>query len=242
MRINDAVITASFVALIVSFWHRNDIPGNVVLRPEIVDEPRQSPTREASFVARYDGIDYRVEPEFDYELIGMVVSFRRHDGNSRMHRQAGDHLNMLDVCVVWGENATHPALHKLDFWNGIFTCNVQTSDRAAWERFDMYALSNNHLISNVESIRDRATDLRVGDQVRVRGWLASYTGPGGTRGTSTTRRDTGDGACETIWVREFEVIEPARSNWRRALMASLLLLTGSLVVHFRRPYRPHASG
>lgn len=242
MRLNDFIVAASFMTLLVSFWNRNDIPGNVVLHPDTGGEPRQTVTREPAFTARYGGVEYRVEPEYEYELVGMVVSFRQHDGSSRMHRQAGDHLNMIDVCVVWGENATHPELNELDFWNGIFTCNVQTRNQAAWDRFDMYDLSNNHLISDDDAIRDRVTGLKVGDQVRIRGWLASYTGPGGIRGTSTTRDDTGDGACETIWVRAFDIVEPARSNWRRAMYASLLLLAGSLVVHFRRPYRPHANG
>ena len=144
-------------------------------------------------------------PEYEYELYGMIVSYRHHDGNSRMHRRAGDHLNMLDVCVVWGETAASRHLHKIDFWNGIFTCNVKTRDQQAWDSFDMYQLSNNHLISDQEHIRDRVTGIRIGDQIRVRGWLSSYTGPAGTRGTSTTRRDTGDGACETIYVDQFDI-------------------------------------
>ena len=242
MRINNLLITASFATLLVSFWNRNDIPGNLRLRPEIAAEPRQSATREQAFTAHYEGVEYRVDPEYDYELFGIVVSYRHHDGSSQMHRQAGDHLNMLDVCVVWGDNATHPRLDKLDFWNGIFTCNVQTKDTDAWQRFDIYALSNNHLLSDDEFIRDRVTGLNVGDQLRIRGWLASYTGPGGTRGTSTTRRDTGDGACETIWVREFDIVEAGRSIWRRTMWGSLFVLAGGLVVHFRRPYRPHAHG
>ena len=77
-----------------------------------------------------------------------------HDGNSRMHLQASDHLNMLDVCVVWGDNASNPLIHKLDFWNGIFTCNVKTGNQEAWKPFDMFKLSNNHIISDDDFIRD----------------------------------------------------------------------------------------
>lgn len=239
MRINTLVIAASFVVFLVAFWHRNDIPGNVVHVPGIGADPVQEATRERPFTATYNGVEYRVAPEYDYDLTGLVVSFRHHDENSRMHRQAGDHLNMLDLCVIWGDNATHPDLGKLDFWNGIFTCNVQTKDSDAWRRFDMRELSNNHLISDDDRIRERVIDVAIGDQVRIRGWLSSYTGPVGTRGTSTTRDDTGDGACETIYVREFDIVEPARSNWRRAMYASFGLLVGGIVVHLKRPYRPY---
>jgi hypothetical protein len=121
---------------------------------------------------------------------------------------------MLDVCVVWGNNTSGAQLDKIDFWNGIFTCNVKTRDQAAWESFDMYQLSNNHLISDDDFIRDQVRKVKVGDQVRIQGVLASYESPGGLRGTSTTRTDTGDGACETIYVDRFEILQPATSYWR----------------------------
>ena len=239
MRMNTVVIVASFIALLVSFWNRNALPHDIDYRPEIGEQPRQSATRKQPFTAPYQGIDYLIKPEYEYEIFGMIVSYRHHDGESRMHRRAGDHLNMLDVCVIWGDNTANRRLHEIDFWNGIFTCNVRTRDQAAWDAFDMTQLSNNHLISDDESIRDRVGGIRIGDQIRVKGWLSSYTGPGGTRGTSTTRTDTGDGACETIYVNEFEIVEPATSIWRQSMYASALLLVASGVVHFRRPYRPY---
>ncbi len=156
-----------------------------------------------------------------------------------MHRLANDHLNMADLCVVWGSNARSEYLNKLDFWNGVFTCNVKTSDSAAWASFDMTKLSNNHLISNDAAIRDRVLDVKIGDQVRVRGVLASYGSGDARRGTSTTRRDTGDGACETIFVDQFEIVETAPGAWRRAMVLSLALTAITLMRHFRRPYRPH---
>ena len=62
----------------------------------------------------YAGVDYRVEPLFSYELYGLVVSYRQHDGESSMHRWSNDHLNMADVCVVWSDTAFSPTLRKLE--------------------------------------------------------------------------------------------------------------------------------
>lgn len=238
MRINNIVIATSFIWLLVSFWNRNDLPRDIDYRPEIAKEPQQAATRKKAFDATYNGVNYRIEPEYDYELFGMIVSYRHHDGDSRMHRRASDHLNMLDVCVVWGDNAANKFLHKINFWNGIFTCNVETRDQEAWDAFDMYQLSNNHLISDDDFIRDQVSDIQIGDQIRVRGWLASYAGPVGKRGTSTTRMDTGDGACETIYVEGFEIVEAATSFWRLSMYVSLALLIAALIVHLKRPYRP----
>ena len=235
----NAVVVLSFFWLVVSFWNRNDIPGSIDYVAAIADEPRQTRTTRKSFDASWDEVDYLVEPEYDYDLVGMIVSFRHHDNNSRMHRLADDHLNMLDVCVVWGSNTRGAELDKIDFWNGTFTCNVKTRDQEAWESFDMDQLSNNHLISDDESIRDRVRDVKVGDQVRVRGVLASYESPGGRRGTSTTRTDAGDGACETIYVDRFEIVRPATSPWRISMYAALAILLAGLLKFFSRPFKSH---
>ena len=237
---NNVLVVVSLVWLLVSFWNRNDLPSNIDYVTEIQSEPRQTPARKDPFDAVYNGVEYLVEPEYAYDITGMIVSYRHHDNNSRMHRIANDHLNMLDVCVVWGDNTVSAELDKLDFWNGIFTCNVQTRDQVAWDSFDMNQLSNNHLISDDEYVRDRVKSIQIGDQIRVRGYLAGYASAGvGKRGTSTTRTDTGDGACETIFVERFEIVQAATSYWRISMYSSLVIFFFGLLVHFSRPYRPH---
>ncbi len=240
MKISNIAIATSFIWLLVSFWNRNDLPRDIDYVPEILDEPVQTATRKRSFDASYNGVEYLIEPEYEYDLYGMIVSYRHHDGDSRMHLQANDHLNMLDVCVIWGDNTSNRRLRKINFWNGIFTCNVETRDQEAWDSFDMYQLSNNHLISDDDFIRDQVRGVQIGDQIHVRGYLTSYSSAqGGRRGTSTTRQDTGDGACETLFVEQFEIVEPATSYWRISMYLSLLLLFLALIVHFKQPYRPY---
>jgi hypothetical protein len=234
------VLATSALLAVISFWNRDDLPAGIEFRQELADAPRQLHTDKIPFTVDYAGVAYRVEPQFEYELHGMIVSFRLHDGKSRMHRLANDRLNVADLCVVWSDTAFSPTLRKVDFWNGIFTCNFQTGDSEAWARLRADQVANNHLLSADAAIRERVAGVRIGDQIRVRGWLASYGSGAAMRGTSTTRADTGDGACETIFIDEFEVLEPARSGWRFALYASLAVLGVALVAHFRRPYKPYA--
>lgn len=239
MRPNNILIATSFLWLLVSFWNRNDLPGNIEYVREIANEPEQTATREKPFYATVNDVEYLIEPEYAYDLTGMIVSYRQHEGNSRMHLQANDHLNVADVCVVWGDN-TSSQLQEIDFWNGIFTCNVFTRDMQAWESFDMDQLSNNHLISDDEFIRRQVRKIQIGDQIRVRGYLASYSNPdGGKRGTSTTRTDTGNGACETVFLESFRIVQPATSYWRISMWVSLSLLLIGLFVHFKQPYKPY---
>ncbi len=241
MKPSGIIIIASFATLLVSFWNRNDLPGNIDYVAQISDEPRQTPTSKRPFDVEFNGVGYRVEPEYAYDITGMVVSYRHHnEDNSRMHALANDHLNMLDVCVIWGDNTANERLDRISFWNGLFTCNVKTRDQQAWDAFDMNRLSNNHLLSDDEFIRRQVKKIRIGDQVRVRGFLSRYATDGGSvRGTSTTRTDTGDGACETIYVEHFDIVRAATSYWRIAMWASLALLGVGLALHFRKPYRPY---
>ena len=241
MKVSNIFVATSSLWLIVSFWNRNEIPTDINFTAQIEAEPVQKKTRKKAFSVTYEGVEYRVQPQYEYDLYGMIVSYRHHDGNSRMHMQSNDHLNMLDVCVVWGENATGDHLRKLQYWNGIFTCNVKTRDSAAWAAFNMNQLSNNHLLSDDPFIRDQVTNVQIGDQIRVRGWLSSYGSEGGgKRGTSTTRTDTGDGACETIFVDRFDIVRPALSLWRRSMYGSVVVVLIGLFWHFRRPYQPYS--
>jgi hypothetical protein len=149
-------------------------------------------------------------------------------------------LNVADLCVVWSDTAFSPTLRKISFWNGIFTCNFSTRDATAWANFRPSEVSNNHLLSADDALRGRVAQVRIGDQIHLRGLLASYGSGSGKRGTSTTRDDSGDGACETIFLEQFEVLEPAHGAWRAVLYAALAVFTIALVVHFRLPYRPYA--
>jgi hypothetical protein len=238
--LNRAVMIASALTLAVAFWNRNDLPGTIDFHPKLGDEPRQREIQARPLVLPYAGVDYRVEPLYEYELYGLVVSYRQHDGEDSMHRWSNDHLNVADLCVVWSDTAFSPTLSELDFWNGIFTCNVQTRDRVAWSNFKMNQLSNNHLISADPFIRDQVAQIRIGDQIRIKGSLARYGAVGRElRGTSTTRDDAGNGACETILVDELEIVVRGFSSWRVAMYAALVLLIATLVVHFALPYRPY---
>lgn len=238
--LHKAVTIASALTLVVAFFNRNDLPGSIDFHPRLKDEPRQRAIEKAPSIVPYAGVDYRVEPLFSYELYGLVVSYRQHDGEDSMHRWSNDHLNVADVCVVWSDTAFAPTLRKVEFWNGIFTCNFSTRDSEAWARLRTDQVANNHLLSADPAVRERVAAIRIGDQIRVRGWLASYGSGAGKRGTSTTRDDTGDGACETIFIDDFAILEAAPGGWRWTLYAALAVLGAALLAHFRRPYRPYA--
>ena len=237
-KLNGWLLVASAIVVAASFWNRNNVPVLPEHGAELRQEPEQRRTRKQPFSVDYEGVTYEVEPQYNYDLYGLVVSYRYHDGTSTMHRLSNDHLNMADFCIIWGDNLDNERIDQISFWNGIFTCNVKTTDSEAWSRFRMEQLSNNHLLSDDEWLRRQINKVRVGDQIRIQGWLANYGQTGAPkRGTSTTRIDSGDGACETIFVDQFQLIARGHNPWRTSLYVSLITLTLGILIHFAIPFR-----
>ncbi|MDZ7670916.1 MAG: hypothetical protein U5Q16_16395 [Gammaproteobacteria bacterium] len=106
----------------------------IALLDDLAEEPKQFAVEEPAFETEQGGVRYRVEPPDRYRLQGLVVSRRAHDGDRMLHRRWNDHLNVADVCVVWGDAATAD-LSAFDFWSGQFTCFFRTDDGAACAPF-----------------------------------------------------------------------------------------------------------
>ncbi len=235
-----SLILLSFFTLAAGFWKKNDISSNIQLLPDISYEPVQKRIRSnKEFTVNVNKVDYKIKPLYEYELVGMVVSYKLHDGNTRLHKRWNDHLNLADYCVVWGDTAAASTLPKVKFWNGQFTCNFSTRDQEAWSNFNASQISNNHLITDEKFIRNNISKIKIGDQIRIKGYLAEYenVNTGGSRGTSITRDDEGDGACETIFVEEFQILKTYISVWRIIMYVSLFILLLSLVKYFITPHR-----
>jgi hypothetical protein len=236
------LLTGGAVSLALGLGFADRLPRATELLPALRDEPMQHAVAAQAFGAHAGTVDYRIAPVADYEITGLVVS--RHDADTWwdwIHRASNDHLNVVDLCMVWGANAADGAYEKMSFSSGQFVCYYSSRDDTAWQPQYTRALSNNHLLTEDPYIARQLRNLRIGDQVRIVGQLASYSHNAGfafTRGTSTTRDDTGNGACETIFVRDVALLEraPAWPLWLRWLGAALLAL--GLVAWFAAPHRP----
>jgi hypothetical protein len=223
-RLVRALFLLSISLMSISCWQRDDLVPDMAILPELGIAPVQDPAHTEAFEVQLNDVVYQVEPQYDYDLHGLVVSYRHHDGDRMLHRRWNDHLNVADLCVVWGANAAQLDLNEFEFRNGQFTCFFKTRDQAAWRAFEKAGLSNNHLLTEDPYLRHMIERVRIGDQIRIRGWLASYGNEYGfSRGTSTTRTDTGNGACETIYVRDFAILASMENGWRTVFDGSALL-------------------
>jgi len=224
-RLARLVFILSLAALAVSSSQKRKLPETDGILDELLQEPVQSEADvPPSFEVMRENIRYVIHPRFSYELWGLVVS--EHDSRAFSdfaHRKWNDHLNVKDVCVLWGQNVQSGVYLRMKFSSGDVSCFYRYPDPETGAVFNARAMSNNHLLAGDSRAERSVRRVRRGDQIHVRGWLSSYEQPdtGFRRGTSTTRADTGNGACETIYVTDFEIIRPGDPLWRDLFKASL---------------------
>ena len=225
----------SLLAAAVSFFMKDALPPPAKLRPELLEEPQQLATRKAAFETTVNNVQYRIQPKFSYDLHGLVVSL--HDSDAwwdYAHREWGDYINVVDFCVVWGENIRRDAYKAISYSNDQWTCWWQASSNETYRAFDGTALSNNHLVTDDPRTARALRKVQVGDQVRFRGYLVDYSvlrngAPAGTRVSSVVRTDDGNGACEVVYVEDFEILDSTNRLWRMLFKGAIFVFFASLV-------------
>ncbi len=225
------------------YLYKDRLPAPTYYDSFSLDKPIQTPTSEVPFSVSAKEQQYIIEPQFAYELYGVIVSY--HDADSILdiwhHDKWKDYINLRDLCVIWDDNVRNGVYLDMKFSNDSWTCWAYWPNQEIKNRFDMTALSNNHLLVDDVEVKKALMSAEPGDYIHFKGMLASYRNPANhfSRGTSTTRTDTGNGACETVYLREFEVINKAnagiRSLYQFANWLTILAMIGYVVAFFNAP-------
>lgn len=222
----------SLLLLGVTFVLKDRLPEPGELDLARLGPPLQMPTDRPVFTISVRDQAYQITPRFEYELFGVVASFSDADAlkNIWHHESWKDFINIRDLCVIWGENISSGIYQDLRIHNDSWSCWVAWSKPYVGSQFDRTAFSNNHLLTDDPEIASTLMALERGDLVRLKGVLADYVnlGNGLRRETSVTREDTGNGACETIYLEEIELIRKANPVMRRlhSWAAWLALVSG----------------
>lgn len=210
--------------LITSYFLRNKLPEVGKVLPEMSQEPIQTEIVKESFTFEYRGREYKVIPQANYEIWGMVVTHNNirawynfyHDKNS---------VNVKDVCVIWGNNIFSEAYTAMNFKSGEWTCYPDWKYPLQRELIGLYQdnkLSNNHLLSADPEVIKKINKIKIGDQVHIKGMLADYGDSSLPeeyyRRTSLSRDDTNQtsrsgGACEVMYVEEIEILKSDNRLW-----------------------------
>ena len=160
------LLLMSGAILAISWFQKNRLPEPNQIVEELFREPRQSNSRESVFSFSYSGTDYVVEPVSEYELYGMVVSHNDISAWWNIY-QSEKNVDLKDLCVIWGGNLKDKWYQKAEFWSEAWSCHVKMHDQETFESYEATELSNNHLLSDSESIWDKVRDVHIGDQIHL---------------------------------------------------------------------------
>jgi len=229
----------------ISAYYKDDLPDPHTYDVSQLTPPRQTPTARAPFALYVNKEHYVITPKFDYELTGMVVSYNDSNGLTDIwhHDIWKDFINVRDVCVIWEPNVSSGVYKNIAFSSDSWTCWAFWPDSATSSTFKFDGLSNNHILTDDNSIKAALQTAEKGDVVHFKGVLADYRNEASsfTRGTSTVRTDTGNGACETVYIDEFKVVKKANSSLRTVYSISkwlaILFFIGFAYMFFITPHK-----
>ena len=156
-----------------------------------------------------DDYDITVSYLYTYDISALVVSTHNYWGGG-----VGDKLAPRDLALAWGDVAAYNK--TIDFhwkqsgrWYSWQVNTYDEVDQVGGVQGVTEHSSNNHLIAADESVRKAIKKIKVGDYVRLKGYLVNLDGtkPDGSTfywHSSTTRSDSGAHSCEVMYVTGVE--------------------------------------
>ena len=197
--------TLAFIALLAAAWFfyaRLHAPITYPAGVLIAAEPQQTAiTPEDS---AFDEGKFHFQPLAHFALDARVL----HQKIYRYDRAAA--LVPVDLAVGWGPMSDQAVLDQLE---------ISQSARFFWYQYQrkppiplgeiVSHATNLHLIPSSKAVAAECRSLRAGELIHLSGLLVEATGPEiGTWRSSLSRTDTGNGACELVWVEQLEQIKP----------------------------------
>ncbi|MGD8523526.1 MAG: hypothetical protein PVF56_20425 [Desulfobacterales bacterium] len=185
------------IAMAVFIWPEKSTVsyGPGVLAP---NTPVQHRIREPQ---KFDYKNFQITPLATFEVEARVLSVKRY----RSGREAK--LSPIDLALGWGRMSDDNVLKDID---------IRQSNRFAHWRVEQFPIprreieescANMHIIPASDDITQQLKDIRKGHVVRFSGYLVRVDARDKWHWQSSlTRKDTGIGACELVWVEEMDII------------------------------------
>lgn len=138
-----------------------------------------------------------IKPIASFELEAMVLSYRNYDSE----------VMPLDLALGWGRMSDTQVLEHISIrqYNRFYFWSTSVPPIPYKEIIRSSA--NMHLVPANKQVANRMDKARRGHIITLSGFLIQMKGPDGVvKVSSITREDSGPGACEIIWVEDFEIL------------------------------------
>ncbi len=171
----------------------------LMCRPPGMNAREQPVQNEGVQLAPFQLEQHKITPRAAFAVEATVLGAERY----RFGREA--EISPLDLALGWGRMANPAVYDALD-----------VSQSGRWYRYRWGAegppipleeiissSSNMHMIPATPQVAEALLDIRPGERVALAGWLVDVDTAEGFRWRTSLRRDdSGDGACEIVYVCE----------------------------------------
>lgn len=161
------------------------------------DEPEQSGTSAGAFFYK----DIEIKPQAEFGVEAKVLAKKNYSFDSESI------VSPVDLALGWGRMSDESILENI---------NISQRKRFYYWQVDQFPIprkeiehhsANMHLIPANDEIARQIDRVKAGEIVRFNGFLVNLKRNNGWYwNSSMTRTDTGGGACELVWVEEFEIV------------------------------------
>lgn len=171
---------------------------------DVYQDPVQKETQAEPFIIERKGYQFTVKPLAEFDISALVVSKKKYFSGIDAD------IVPLDLGVCWGDVAKPEYLKSLQFqqYMRFLIYRIKGALPFGYDYIGTHA-GNIHIVPGNNRIKKVALSLGKKDKIRMQGYLISIRSNNYkylyTRNSSLTREDTGDGACEVMWVNRIRV-------------------------------------
>lgn len=152
-----------------------------------------------------NGVTVDIDFIANYEITGLVVGTYKYSQTSTLNQ-----LSPIDIGISWGFLADY---NDRMSWHSSGNRFLTTYTAGTWYQELGHStltgyFSNNHIIPSNNDIKKLVKKVKVGDYIKLKGYLVNATYPSKDGdstfyyNSSTSRLDTGDQACEVLYVTD----------------------------------------
>jgi len=138
---------------------------------------------------------YEITPQADFEIEARVLS------REKYFMDESAELSPLDLTLGWGAMSDSSVIETLDIEQSVRFYTWRMERAAISLREVIEQSSNMHMIPANDEIESQLAEIRKGSLVKITGKLVKITNSKGFGWSSSmSRKDTGAGACEIVYV------------------------------------------
>ena len=144
---------------------------------------------------------YKISPQAKFDITARVLGRE----NYRLGRESD--LSPIDLALGWKNMSDQRVLEKME---------ISQSNRFYFWRVKDYPIPRNEIVSSSANmhmipansvVASKLGEVHKGHVVRLKGYLVNISADDGwSWNSSLERTDSGNGACEIIWVEQAEII------------------------------------